>query len=114
LPLPKQRRRAERKVLSSYVVRLFYGIYNARQFKRLAKKAFKQHGLFSQNYISLLEGRLCCVVYRAGFLATLFEALNFTRQGYVWIDGVYKTSMYFYIRPMQMLGFNPVIKGTIL
>jgi len=101
------------RVLAMHVVRLFYFIYNIRQFKRLGDDAFKKSGSFEKNYICLLEGRLCCVVYRAGFFSTLFESLQFVKQGHVWVDGRYRSSVYFYIFPMQMLGFNPIIKGTI-
>jgi ribosomal protein S4 len=114
LVVPKVRKRARRKVMASLIVKLFYLIYNSRQFKRLAQKAFKKSGSFSDNYLCLLEGRLCLVVYRAGFFANLFDALKFTKQGYVCVDGLYQSSMYFYIKPIQMLSFNPVVKGTIL
>ncbi len=111
-PLPVRKRKS-RRVVHNYLVRLFYIIFTPRQFKRLAKKASKRPGLFKENYLCLLEGRLCTVAYRAGFFGTLFEALLFTRNGTMWVDGKYIKSIYYSIKPLQILGFNPVYKGTI-
>ena len=114
LPPIWQPRRLPKSVITKNVVHLFYIIYTSRQFKRLSKTAARQHGSYRQNYTCLLEGRLCSVVYRAGFFNTLFDSLKFVKQGHVWVDGTYRSFVYFSILPMQMLGFNPVFKGTIL
>ena len=65
----------------------YYGCMTEKQFKRIYKEASRIKGDTSENLIGLLERRLDAVVYRAGFVPTVFSARQFVNHGHVKVNG---------------------------
>jgi len=69
----------KKQFASLRVTRLFYIIYNYKQLKNLNKKAKKKDGLFEQNYILLIECKLCSFIYRSSLFSNMFESIMFVK-----------------------------------
>jgi small subunit ribosomal protein S4 len=65
----------------------YYGNISERQFRGLYEEAVRMTGDSSENLIGLLERRLATVVYRAKFVATVFQARQFVSHGHVKVNG---------------------------
>ncbi len=63
-----------------------YGLLE-KQFRRLFRKAQQMRGVTGENLLVLLETRLDCLVFRAGFGCTLVQARQFVNHGHVKING---------------------------
>ena len=46
------------------LVKFYYVLFTYKQFKKLARKSKKKDGLFENNYVLALEGRLVNFLYR--------------------------------------------------
>ena len=92
---PGQHGIARRKKPSDYGIQLkekqklkgYYGNINERQFRRLYEEAVRRKGDTSENLIGLLESRLDIMVYRMGFVPTVFAARQFVNHGHVLVNG---------------------------
>ena len=87
------RGRAERR-LSDYVLQLlekqrlrFQYNVSEKQMRRYFKRASRQPGRTGENLISLLERRLDALVYRSGFVASIFAARQVVAHGHVELNG---------------------------
>lgn len=84
-----------RKKKSDYGVQLqekqklkgYYGNINERQFRKVYQEAVRRKGDTSENLVGLLERRLDMVVYRMGFVPTVFAARQFVNHGHVLVNG---------------------------
>lgn len=64
-----------------------YGNISEKQFYNTFVQASKMKGDVSENFVSLLELRLDCVVYRANFVPTVFAARQFVNHKHVLVNG---------------------------
>jgi ribosomal protein S4 len=80
--LARKRRINEQKI-SLGLVKIFYLIYNLRQLKKIAIKAKLQSGVLEHNYLSIIESKLPSYIYRISLFPTLFESLDFVKNGNV-------------------------------
>ncbi|HCI48700.1 MAG: 30S ribosomal protein S4 [Alphaproteobacteria bacterium RIFCSPLOWO2_01_FULL_45_8] len=65
----------------------YYGNIGEKQFRRLFEKAASARGDTGENLIGLLERRLDAVVYRLGFVPTVFAARQFVSHGHIRVNG---------------------------
>ena len=65
----------------------YYGNIGEKQFRRYYAEAVRLRGDTGQNLIGLLEGRLDAVIYRAGFVPTVFAARQFVNHKHVTVNG---------------------------
>lgn len=92
---PGQHGQSGRKKPTDYGVQLiakqklkgYYGNIGERQFRRLFEKAAAARGDTGENLIGLLERRLDTVVYRLGFVPTVFAARQFVSHGHIRVNG---------------------------
>ena len=85
---------AMRKKKSDYGVQLaakqklkgYYGNIGERQFRRYYQEAVRRKGDTSENLVELLERRLDIIVYRLGFVPTVFAARQFVSHGHVMVN----------------------------
>ena len=92
---PGQHGQTGRKKPTDYGIQLiakqklkgYYGNIGEKQFRRLFEKADNRLGDTGENLIGLLESRLDAVVYRLGFVPTVFSARQFVSHGHVRVNG---------------------------
>ncbi len=65
----------------------YYGNIGEKQFRRYFKEASRLRGDTGQNLIGLLERRLDAVIYRAGFVPTVFAARQIVNHQHVTVNG---------------------------
>jgi hypothetical protein len=103
-----------RKNLSSLILtRAFYITLNFKQFRRLAKTAKRQEGFYGENYLLLLEGRICSAIYRSSIISNMFEAIRFVKLGNVNINKVYVRFPNYLVPIMKFIGFRGLYKGRL-
>ena len=92
---PGQHGKNTRRKISDYGIQLqakqrlkfYYGNMNERQFRNVYRKALKNRGNTTENFIGLLERRLDTVIYRAKFAITIFSARQLINHGHVKVNG---------------------------
>lgn len=92
---PGQHGQTGRKKPTDYGVQLtakqklkgYYGNIGEKQFRTLFEKAANTRGDTGENLIGLLERRLDAVVYRLGFVPTVFAARQFVSHGHIRVNG---------------------------
>ena len=67
-------------------LRLYYGMLE-KQFRRTFKKAARMRGNTGNNLMELLESRLDTVIYRIGFMPTIWAARQWVNHGHVLVNG---------------------------
>lgn len=85
----------KRRKLSGYATQLaakqklkrYYASMTETQFRRVYQEAVRLRGDTAENLIGLLERRLDAVVYRAGFVPTMFAARQLVSHGHVKVNG---------------------------
>ncbi len=65
----------------------YYGSVGEKQFRRYYKEAVRLRGDTGQNLVGLLERRLDAVIYRAGFVPTVFSARQIVNHKHVMVNG---------------------------
>ena len=65
----------------------YYGNIGEKQFRRYYKEASRLRGDTGQNLVGLLERRLDAVLYRAGFVPTVFASRQFINHKHVAVNG---------------------------
>lgn len=73
------------------LVKFFYSILSYKHFRLMSRLAKKKVGLYEQNYLFFLEGRLINYLYRTGVFDTIFKSFFFIRSGFVTINKIIKT-----------------------
>jgi small subunit ribosomal protein S4 len=87
------------QLLAKQKLRGYYGNINERQFRNIYKEAARRKGNTEQNLIGLLESRLDAMVYRAGFVSTVFAARQFVNHGHVLVNGKKANIASYRLRP---------------
>lgn len=65
----------------------YYGNIGEKQFRRYYAEAVRLRGDTGQNLVGLLERRLDAVIYRAGFVPTVFSARQIVNHKHVLVNG---------------------------
>jgi len=68
------------------IVRFFYGL-DDRDIRRYTKKAASEPGVFSSNFLQILERRLDNVVFRLGFAESRAQARHLVSYGHILVNG---------------------------
>ena len=68
-------------------LKFYYGNMNERQFRNVFRKALKEKGNTTENFIGFLERRLDMVIYRAKFATTVFSARQLINHGHIKVNG---------------------------
>lgn len=84
-------------------------IYNIRdkQMRRYYLKAVRQPGATGTNLLRLLERRLDNIVYRAGFAATIWAAMQLVSHRHILVDGQVVNIRSYLVRPGQIISLVP-------
>lgn len=106
-------RKMKKKFVSIRITKLFFLTLTYKQFRKLGKKAKSKDGLFEQNYLILLEGRLMSVIYRSTFLSNIFEIIRFVKKGHVNINKFYVNFPNYILNIMEFASFRNCLKGNI-
>lgn len=88
---PQQRRRMASdfgtQLRAKQILKGYYANISERQFRKIFSEAANTKGDTGENLVGLLERRLDVVVYRAGFVPTLFAARQFVNHRHVSVNG---------------------------
>jgi len=69
----RRRKRENFRYVRIRIVKFFFVFLSYKQFRRLARQAKLQSGVFEHNYLLFLEGRLVNFLYRTGFMDHYFN-----------------------------------------
>ncbi|KIL75662.1 30S ribosomal protein S4 [Bacillus badius] len=118
---PGQHGPNQRKKLSEYGLQLqekqklrhMYGM-NERQFKNLFVKAGKMKGVYGENFMILLEGRLDNLVYRLGLARTRRQARQLVNHGHILVDGKRVDIPSYQVKPGQTIAVREKSKNLAI
>jgi small subunit ribosomal protein S4 len=83
--------RNKKKLKKHYITRrLLYNYYlmiPRRHFKKMHRKASKQLGCYTGNYLALVEGRLFMIIFRANFVTNIFSLKTIIDRGLFMVNG---------------------------
>lgn len=92
----------------------YYGELTESQFASLFEKGMKLKGEVFQNLFSVLERRLDAVVYRMGFVSSIFEARQFINHGHVLVNDVTVTVSSYSVQNLDLISIVSSVKDTVL
>lgn len=81
----------------------YYGDITETQFRRIFAEAARRKGDTAENLIGLLESRLDAIVYRSGFVPTVFASRQFINHGHVKVDGKKVNIGSYRVKPGQVI-----------
>ncbi|MGC8228809.1 30S ribosomal protein S4 [Pseudobacillus badius] len=118
---PGQHGPNQRKKLSEYGLQLqekqklrhMYGM-NERQFKNVFVKAGKMKGVYGENFMILLEGRLDNLVYRLGLSRTRRQARQLVNHGHILVDGKRVDIPSYQVKPGQTIAVREKSKNLAI
>jgi small subunit ribosomal protein S4 len=84
-------------------LRGYYGDVTEKQFRNIYREAARRKGDTGEHLIGLLESRLDAMVYRAGFVPTIFAARQFVNHGHVLVDGKRVNIPSYRLKPGQVV-----------
>lgn len=79
----------------------------------MSKIAKRKEGFYGENYLLLLEGRICCFIYRSSIISNMFEAIKFVKLGNVNINKIYIRFPNYLVPIMKFIGFRVLYKGRL-
>ena len=77
----------------------YYGNITEKQFRKIYEKAVAKKGDTGENLVGLLESRLDAVVYRAGFVSTVFASRQFINHKHIKVNGKVVNIASYRLRP---------------
>lgn len=80
------RRKYKWSFITLRLVKFYYSLLSYKQFRKIARLAKKKDGLFENNYVLSLEGRLVNFLYRTSLVDTIFNALRLIKNGFVTLN----------------------------
>jgi len=95
------------------LMRMFYLTLSYRKIRKIYRLARSKYGLFSSNYLLLLELRVLSLIYRCSLLKNIFESIRFIKKGNVKIN---KNFVFFPNKKakfFQLIKFKGILKGYI-
>lgn len=95
------------------LVKYFYSILSYKQFRRISRIAKCKIGLYEENYLLLLEGRLINFLYRTGLVETIFQSYYYIKAGFININSKIKTYPNDRIGIFDIMTFSPLISPFI-
>lgn len=81
-----RRKKLKYRFVSLRLIRLFYITISYRQFRQLARAMRSKAGLFEENYLLALEGRLSSYLYRTSLVANPFQCIQLVQQGQLLVN----------------------------
>lgn len=85
---PKRRKKFMKfRFITLRLVKLFYLTLKYKQFRSYAALASRKDGFFQFNYCYFIEGRLLSLIYRTNFITSMFEIIEYIKQGRVLVNG---------------------------
>lgn len=110
----KRKRYSYKKEFSDLrLAKKFYIVYTLKKLKRIAKKAKRKDGVFEQNFIKNMECKLASFLYRATFLANMFEGLNYIKYNFIAVNKIYRSYALYCIEPLDLITIRIWIKSFI-
>lgn len=106
LYVKKKRYTYKKEFTEIRIAKNFFIMYTLKQLKKIVKKAKKKDGLFEQNLISLMECKLSSFMYRSSFLPNMFESMHYVKNSNVAINKIFRTSIFFPVRVMDIVTFR--------
>ncbi|MDR0367099.1 MAG: 30S ribosomal protein S4 [Rickettsiales bacterium] len=76
-----------RQLAAKQILRGYYGNIGEKKFRFYYEEAMRRRGDTSEELIAQLESRLDAVVYRAGFVPSVFAARQMVSHGHVLLNG---------------------------
>jgi ribosomal protein S4 len=80
------RKRLKWRFITLRLVKFYYSLLSYKQFRKLARLAKKKDGLFENNYILALEGRLVNFLYRTCLIESIFKSFFFIKSGFITLN----------------------------
>ena len=115
IPLTSRRKRQINVEYTTHrLLKIFCVMYSYSQLRKLVLKAKAQDGVFTHNFIILIESKLPSYLYRSSLFPTVFEGLSFVKQANVWVNKEYKPLVYYHVKLFDIVGFRPFYKSYII
>lgn len=86
----------------------FYIVLSRRSFRRYAIKAKKHSGLYIENFLGNIEGRLYMMVYRCNYISNLFMIQHHIMYGMFCVNFKIKEQYNFIMKPGDILSFSSI------
>ena len=108
----KKKRRTFKSYLKSMMIlrklklNIFFGILKDNQWKKLAKSSLSRRGFVLKNFILNLESRVDLILYRLGFITTIFEARNLINKGLILVNSKIIKRKSYRLSQTAILHFN--------
>ena len=96
------------------VSKLYYLTIKYAQFKRMADRSANKAGTFQSNFLSYLEGRLICMLYRSSLFHDMFSLGAFIKLGVVTINKKYVDQANHLVTMFDLVSFASFIKKKLL
>lgn len=91
----------------------YYGDITESQFFSTFEKGMGLKGEVFQNVFSLLERRLDAVVFRMGFVTSIFEARQYINHGHISVNGKIVTIASYHVENFDHIKINNSIRSRI-
>lgn len=87
----------------------FYGNVTEKQFYNYYKKAKSFKGRIGDNLIKLLERRLDTIIYRAGFVNSVYQARLLINHGHIFVNNSKQNISSYLVKQDDLITINPNI-----
>ena len=108
------RKKLKWRFVTLRLVKFYYSLLTYKQFRKLARLAKKKDGLYEQNFILFLEGRLVNFLYRSSLIENVFKSLYYIKGGFVSLNKVVLTYPNEKCQLFDFLSFLPIILYEII
>lgn len=94
------------KMSKVWKIRKFYGCLTDHEFKRICLKALKFQGDVLIRFLILLESRIDTLLFRSGFVSSIFEARQFINHSLVLVNNRVIDKRSYILKPNEMLSIS--------
>lgn len=98
--------------------RKFYGCLTNKQLKRFCLMSFRKRGDIVANFLILLESRIDTILYRTGFVSSIFEARQIISHKKILVNNKTINIKSYLLQPSDILSIHPnsynKLKGNLV
>jgi small subunit ribosomal protein S4 len=96
-----------------WTFRRFYGNLSEKALKKICERAYKLRGPILVNFMLMLETRLDIILYRSGFVNSIFEARQLINHGKFLVNGSVINKSSYLLKNGEILSIAPEYEQTL-